>query len=162
MVSIISPLRSVFYAVWPVITAVLITSCDVSDSSPSEFKPSDPLVVDYPIAYVERPLPLGVNAGLAQREILDPAAFHPGARLVIKARASASGIETVITDDVFPRNTDGSPALYDVKDLATSPDGRKLLFSMRGPEPASTQEDPPTWNIWEYDLDTDALRQVIH
>lgn len=160
MTSVDFPLPHLLHIIGPALIAVLITACDVSDRKTQGFQASDPVVVDYPIAYVERPLPLGDNANLEKREILDPAAFHPGARLVIKERASASAIELVITDDVFPRNPDDSPALYDVKDLAPSPDGRKLLFAMRAPEIPNAEEDP-TWNIWEYDLDNDILRQVI-
>lgn len=160
MTSVDFPLPRLLHIIGPALIAVLITACDVSDRKTQGFQASDPVVVDYPIAYVERPLPLGDNANLEKREILDPAAFHPGARLVIKERASASAIERVITDDVFPRNPDDSPALYDVKDLAPSPDGRKLLFAMRAPETPNAEEDP-TWNIWEYDLDNDILRQVI-
>lgn len=148
----------------PAVAAVIaLCACDVSDSGDGAgFKAGDPVVVDYPIAYVERPMPLNDDGEPAEWDVLDPATFNPGARLVIKARASASAMEKVITDDVFPRNADGSPALYDVKDLATSPDGRRLLFAMRAPEIPNADDDAqPKWNIWEYDLDTEILRQVI-
>lgn len=143
--------------------ALAINACDMTDNNGGGgFQAGDPVAVDYPVAYVERTIPLDDEGELAEQDILDPAAFHPGARLVIKARASASAIERVITDDVFPRNTDGSPALYDVKDLAASPDGLKLVFAMRAPEiPNADDEDQPKWNIWEYDLENDSLRQVI-
>lgn len=147
---------------WVVAAAVLITACDVSDSGPAGFQASDPLVVNYPIAYVERTLPVDEDGEPAIRDVLDPGAFYPGARLVVKDRASASAMERVITDDVFPRNEDGSPALYDVKDLATSPDGSKLLFAMRAPEiPNADDDEQPTWNIWEYDLENGILSPVI-
>lgn len=144
------------------VVIALASGCDVTDSGSGGFQGSDPVVVDYPVAYVERPLPTNEQGNPAERDILDPAAFYPGARLVLKIRASASAAETVLTDDVFPRNPDGTPALYDVKDLSTSWDGKKLLFSMRAPEiPNASDDEQPTWNIWEYDLETRVLRQVI-
>lgn len=136
--------------------------CDVTDNKNSGGQSGgDSLVVDFPVAYVERPLPLD-DGEPVERDILDPAAFNPGARLVLKARATNSASEHIITDTVFPPDEDGNPALYDVKDLAISPDGRKLLFSMRAPEiPNADDDEQPTWNIWEYDLDDAVLRQVI-
>lgn len=141
--------------------AGLIIGCDVTGGGSGGFSGNDPVVVDYPVAYVERSLPLDEDGEPAELDVLDPSAFHPGARLVVKIRASASAAETILTDDVFPRNPDGTPALYDVKDLATSPDGSKLLFSMRAPEIPDDDAVQPTWNIWEYDLETRVLRQVI-
>ena len=32
---------------------------------------------------------------------------------------------------------------------------------MRGPLDDFDEDEPPTWNIWEYDIETDALRRVI-
>lgn len=162
MASVHSPLKRLFNAAWPVLSAVFITACDVTDSGSGGFEASDPLVEDYPIAYVERTLPVDEDGEPAPRDVLDPAAFYPGARLVLKTRASASAMERVITDDVFPRSEDGSPALYDVKDLATSPDGSKLLFAMRAPEiPNADEDEQPKWNIWEYDLENNVLRELI-
>ena len=44
-----------------------------------------------------------------------------------------------------------------------SPDGRRIVFAMRGPlDDIDEEEDPPTWNIWEYNVETQALRRIIH
>lgn len=143
--------------------ALTLAACDVTDNKGgTRVQAGDPIVVDFPIAYVERPLPLDDNGGPGAREILEPAAFNPGARLVLKSRASPSAPEVVITDTAFPPDAEGNPPLYDVKDLATSPDGSKLLFSMRAPEiPNAGDDEQPTWNIWEYDLKEGVLRQII-
>ena len=56
----------------------------------------------------------------------------------------------------------GARDLYDIKDLDVSFDGLKVVFAMRGPlDDNQDEEDPPTWNIWEYDIATDTLHRVI-
>ena len=51
---------------------------------------------------------------------------------------------------------------YDIKDLAVAPDGLHVAFAMRGPlDDVDDEDEPPTWNIWEYNIETDALRRVI-
>jgi hypothetical protein len=142
---------------------LMANGCDVTDNNGSGGAQSgDSIVVDFPVAYVERPLPVDEDGEPVVRDILDPAAFNPGARLVLKARATASAPEQILTDVLFPPDEDGNPALYDVKDLAISPDGRKLVFALRAPEiPNADDDEQPTWNIWEYDLDSTGLRQVI-
>ena len=51
---------------------------------------------------------------------------------------------------------------YDIKDLAVSPDGLKVAFAMRGPlDDVDDEDEPPTWNIWEYNIQTDVLHRVI-
>ncbi|VUD53435.1 hypothetical protein TDB9533_01834 [Thalassocella blandensis] len=131
----------------------------------------DPVVVDLPIAFIERPTPYEAEDPdddaspqvLVPFDVFDPSHFNPGARLVIKTRASASASARVITDEVFPAEIEGEDApLYDVKDLAVNADGTKLVFAMRAPEIEDADEDEqPTWNIWEYDLSSDMLRRVI-
>ncbi len=144
-----------------------VPACDTSNGrSTGRAQGSDPVVLDYPIAYVQRALPVGDDGGIAPDNVLDPAAFHPGAQLVFKERAAALAAETIITAGVFGSEADGDgtpgQTLYDVKDLSVSYDGKKLLFSMRAPEIEGADEaDQPTWNIWRYHIDTQALEQVI-
>lgn len=119
----------------------------------------DPVVVDFAVAYVARPLPRAEEGmeELRALELLDPAAFNPGARLVLKDRATATAASRVLTDGAF-----GEALLYDIKHLSAHPDGDRLLFSMRAPELEDVdEEDQPTWNVWEYDLRTDQLRRVV-
>ena len=117
----------------------------------------DPVVVDLPIAYIERPLPVDDNGSPVDEEMLDPTRFNPGAALYIKDRAAPDAPSTNITDPAFAAGES-----YDVKGLDVSSDGRKLLFSMRAPEiPNVDDDEQPTWNIWEYDLDSTTLRRII-
>lgn len=134
--------------------AVLLYGCGGSGGDSQE---PDPVVVDLPVAYVQRSLPLDENGNLVEQDFLDASSFNPGAQLFIKDRATPSADSLNITIDVFGPNTQ-----YDIKDLATSDDGRRLLFAMRAPEiEDADEEDQPKWNIWEYDLDTEALRRII-
>jgi hypothetical protein len=134
--------------------SLMTLSCGSGGSSQKQ----DPLVVDKPLAYVKRPVPVDNNNDIISANILDPDAFSVnGAGLYIRDRASQSASEVNITDSAFP-----SGSLYDVKDVEVSYDGRKLLFAMRGPlDPDADDEDQPSWNIWEYDLDTGTLLRLI-
>src|SRR5690606_1729449 len=88
----------------------------------------DPVVVDLPIAYIERPLPRDEEGELIYPDILDPIAFNPGAALFIRERATAIATPINITDQAFDEG-----AAYDVKDLSIHPAGDRLLFAMRAP-----------------------------
>ncbi|MDY6945340.1 MAG: hypothetical protein SXG53_06450, partial [Pseudomonadota bacterium] len=52
--------------------------------------------------------------------------------------------------------------LGDIRDVDVNYDGTKVVFSMRARfiEDADEQ-DQPTWNIWEYDVPSRALRRII-
>lgn len=52
---------------------LFITACDVSDNGKGGFQASDPVAVDYPIAYVERTLPVDEDGEPAEREVLTQA-----------------------------------------------------------------------------------------
>ncbi len=117
----------------------------------------DPVVVDLPIAYIERPLPRDEEGELIYPDILDPIAFNPGAALFIRERATAIATPINITDQAFDEG-----AAYDVKDLSIHPAGDRLLFAMRAPLLEDVpDEEQPTWNIWEYHLTLKQLRRVI-
>ncbi len=132
-------------------------------SGSNQSQKPDPVTVDLPIAYIKRIIPVDDDGNPVYPDILNLEAFNPGAELWIKDRAAATALEVNLTKGVFPADEE-TPAIsnYDVKDLTTSDDGKKLLFSMRAPEIENADEDEqPTWNIWEYDLTTKILRRVI-
>lgn len=134
--------------------------------SSSDSQQADPVVVENPVAYVERALLFDENTGaLVEDNLADPSAFRPGARLLLKASATADAETQDIASRAFagPQFLDDNGQLrYDVKDLHVSHDGSRLLFAMRAPEiEDADDEDQPTWNIWEYDVSTDALRRII-
>lgn len=166
----------------------LIHGCDVSNNDDSSETVSaqdgDPVVIDFPIAYIQRPLPRqlvdedgnGVT-DIVANDVFDPLAFNPGAKLILKDRASVTAAKTILTDAAFlpepdeegeveegeaAEETPTTPPLYDVKDLNVSSDGTKLIFAMRAPAiPDADEDEQPTWNIWEYSLETEILRRVI-
>ncbi|MCO1332771.1 hypothetical protein MO867_00330 [Microbulbifer sp. OS29] len=135
---------------------LLVAACSGGGSSGSGGNQAkDPVVEDYPIAFVRRQLSIDEDGILLQDDIYEPYEFFAGAELILKDRATASATETIITADIF----DGE---YDVKDLNTSADGTRLIFAMRAPEIEDADDDEqPTWNIWLYDTDTATLSRVI-
>ncbi len=110
----------------------------------------DPVVKDFGIAYTKRAIPIdeeGLFIADDEREILN---FREGSDLYLRHRASPSATEKNITS----RITDGKG---DVKDISVSFDGNKLIFSMR-----LSDQDSDTWNLWEYDIQSDQLRRLIN
>ncbi|MEM1433679.1 MAG: hypothetical protein AAGG11_06465 [Pseudomonadota bacterium] len=122
----------------------------------------DPVVVDFPVAYVKRLLQVDDDGELLATDVRRPTDFFPGAELILRERASPTAAEVVLTVDVFPADEEGNPPLYDVKDVAVSADGLRMVFAMRAPEdPDLDDDEQPTWNIWFYDREDDLLRRVI-
>ncbi len=117
----------------------------------------DPVIVDFPIAFVKAPLPLDAQGVLEQSDVRELIRFNIGADLYFRDRASPSAADVNITDGVLM-------GLGDVRDVEIAYDGSTLLFAMRGPADINLAlDDPnqPTWNIWEYEFATDMLRRVI-
>ncbi|MGX5201394.1 HzsA-related protein [Aliikangiella sp. IMCC44632] len=144
------------------VSVLLVASCTGSNGDlVGSGQQPDPVVVDFPIAFVKRPIPVEMdqagNPTPVMFELREPVSFNPGAELIIRDRASLSAQDRVLTEGIFEAG-----ALYDVKDLAVSADGSKLLFAMRAPEIENADEDEqPKWNIWEYDVSADNLRRII-
>ena len=117
----------------------------------------DPVIIDFPIAYVKAPLPLDDQGALVQSDVRELIEFNVGADLYFRDRASPSALDTNITERV-------TTGIGDVKDVEIAYDSSTLLFAMRGPADLNLDlDDPgqPTWNIWEYEFATDTLRRVI-
>ncbi len=168
------------FALWLIAPAVL-AGCDVAGNEGlGKSQEPDPVTVDYPIVFVARTIPLDEEActdaegpcslPFAELDILDPAAFHPGAKLIFKDRASASATEINLTQHLFsdvPSDPDDdssepTPALYDIKDLEPSPNGDKMLFALRAPEdPDADDDEQPKWNIWELDVATRTINPLM-
>ncbi len=115
----------------------------------------DPVVVDFPLFYVRKPLPVDQNGQLVQTDVRDITAVASGADLYVRDRASVSAPETNITGNI----TNGQG---DIRDVSVNEDATRVLFAMRTPiDPNARDEDQPTWNIWEYELATRQLRRII-
>src|SRR5690606_7890682 len=82
----------------------------------------------------------------------------------LKPRATALAAAENISQSAFSEDENFTPDApnYDVKDLSIHPAGDRLLFAMRAPEiPNADDDDQPTWNIWEYNLNSRELRRII-
>ena len=139
---------------------LLLNACGggsgTSSSGTTGQKP-DPVTVDLPIAYIKRPIPVDKDKKPVFPDLLDPTAFNGGAAIYIKDRATALATPVNITDAAFEEG-----AIYDVKDLSVSADGKKLLFAMHAPMLENVRDDmQPKWHIWEYNLTTKVLRPII-
>lgn len=128
------------------LSVALLSGCGGGAASSSAGP--DPLVEDFGIAYVKRPVPMMDDA-----DVREPASFNPGADLFFRDLASPSANERNVTFSL-------TGGLADVKDVETSYDGSKLIFAMRMPDDDTNQLEE-TWNIWEYDIDNDTLTRVI-
>ena len=117
----------------------------------------DPVVIDFPVAYVRAPLPVDDNGDFQEPDLRELVTFEFGADLFVKDRASPSTDPVNITGELMQ-------GLAAVKDVEISYDGQLVLFAMRGPVDlnlALDDEDQPTWNIWEYSFETGALRRIV-
>ncbi len=119
----------------------------------------DPVAIDVPLFYIQR-APIRDEDGLLEsNDIREPAAFNPGAHLVMRDRASPSAAEKNITDRLFSGDDIN---LYDVKDLSTDYAGEKIIFALHKPMLDNVDDDEqPKWEIWQYQFKTDQLSRVI-
>ena len=105
----------------------------------------DPVVVDFPIAYIKAPLPVDDNGVFEQQDLREQITFEFGGDLYFRDRAAVGAEPVNITGDI----TQGLGAIRDVE---IDYDASRLLFSMRTPfEMGVAEEDQvATWNIWQY------------
>ena len=117
----------------------------------------DPVVVDFPIAYVKAPLPTDDNGIFEQQDLREQISFDFGADLFFRDRAAPGADAINITGDI----TQGLGAIRDVE---IDYDGSRLLFAMRTPFEMGVDEEDQvaTWNIWQYTFETGALVRVIN
>jgi hypothetical protein len=130
--------------------AALLAGCGGGDS-----QDPDPLVEDFGMAFVMRPLEFDDLAAVVQPDIREVESFTPGGDLYYRDLASPSDPQRNVTGAL-------TGGMGDVKDVEVSYDGERLLFAMRMPDiPGLDAEDQPKWNIWEYEIATDRLRPII-
>ncbi|MFC4698758.1 hypothetical protein ACFO4O_01105 [Glaciecola siphonariae] len=143
-----------------------LAACGGSVVSNEEQEP-DPVVIDVPIAFIERNI--AISEGEPLRDLREPAQFIAGASLKIKARANASAPEIDLTpriltlmlgDDALLEDEDGNPLAIDIKDLENDYTGTRIIFAARAPE-LEDMDVLPTWNIYEYDRSIDEVRRII-
>ncbi|MEM7365103.1 MAG: hypothetical protein AAF525_13850 [Pseudomonadota bacterium] len=151
---------------WLPLALGLLIGCGEEDDSSislafaSDGQDADPVVEDFPVAYVTRPVVIddeGTEFGSPARTMN---VFDPGASLIIKERASVSANETLLFD--LLEIPEEERALYDIRDLEPDFSGDRLLFSLRGPfiEDADIEDQPP-WDIWVYNHANVTAQRVI-
>lgn len=140
---------NVFFKYRFIFLAILLSGCLGNNQDP------DPIIQDFSIAYVKRPMPVNNEGEPTQENLQNPLMFNAGGDLYVRDRASPSAAEKNITQRI-------TGLQGDVKDVNVSFDGRRLIFALRLPEIENADdEDQPKWNIWQYNLQTDVLRRII-
>jgi len=117
----------------------------------------DPVVIDFPIAYIKTTIPVDDNGVFMQTDLREQITFDVGGNLFFKDRASPSALDVNISE----REIGDMGA---VRDVEMAFDGSAVLFAMRGPVDPNLDLDDvgqPTWNIWEYTFADDSLRRII-
>jgi hypothetical protein len=110
----------------------------------------DPGTFSYPLAYVKRPPP---TTDLDARDLLTPT---PGGDLYIRDQASPGAVEVNVTKSI-------TLGKGDVRDLDVSPDGKKLLFSLRLALIKNAKDiNQPTWKIYQYDAVAKTVTQLTN
>jgi hypothetical protein len=140
-------------------TAVVFAACDGAGQGVQlgNGQSPDPVVIDYPIAYIKSPLPVDDNGDLVQSDLREQITFDFGADLYVKDRASPSSPAINVTGDLMQ-------GLAAVRDVEMAFDGSAVIFAMRGPVDLNLNLDDdaqPTWDIWEYNFESAALRRII-
>ena len=123
-----------------------------------------PGITNYPMAYVKQPV-LTKSTDKKNKaatpddiDVRDLITSITGSDLYVRNTASAATPEVNVT---FPL-TNGQGA---VRDLDVSPDGTKVVFSLRMPLTENlANDDPkqPNWHIYQYDAATKAVTQLTN
>ena len=141
------------------LSALFVVACDGANQGVQigTGQRPDPVVIDFPIAYVKAPLPVDNQGEFVEPDLRELLTFEFGADLYVKDRASPSTDPVNVTEELMQ-------GLGAVKDVEISFDGTSVLFAMRGPidlNLALNDDNQPTWNVWEYSFETGGLRRVI-
>ncbi len=116
----------------------------------------DPVIIDFPIAYIKSPIPSDDNGDFLQTDLRQQITFDFGAELFIRDRAAVGAEPVNITAAV-------SQGLAAIRDVEMDFDGSRVLFSMRVPFEMGVAVDDQvaTWNIWQYTFETEELVRVM-
>ena len=164
----LSELRRIIRAASLALPAALLFACS---SAPTGNAPGvaggqslTPGITNYPMGYIKQPV-LAVNTDKQNKaatptdiNVEDLITSITGSDLYVRETASASSPEVNVT---FPI-TGGKGA---VRDLDVSPDGTKIVFSLRLPlDPTLKNTDPkqPNWKIYQYDAKAKTVTQLTN
>ncbi|HWX32567.1 MAG TPA: hypothetical protein VNZ53_34690 [Steroidobacteraceae bacterium] len=118
----------------------------------------DPGTLNFPLAYVKRPAPPSPPTANSDIDVRDLITSTSGGDLYIRAQASPGSVETNVTKSI-------TKGMGDVRDLDASPDGKKLVFSLRlplNPNKPNTDVSQPTWKIYQYDAVAKTVTQLTN
>ncbi len=147
-------LRATFFA----FASIALSACNGGGGLSGDDQEVDPGTIEYPIAYIQRKTPDRADAD-ATDDLQDPFAFNPGAKLFVRSRADSTAEEINISDALVATADND---LYDVKDLAVSPDGKNLVFAFHKPMLENADPiDQPSWDIYLYNFASKQVRPVI-
>jgi hypothetical protein len=159
--------RLAFVAVVLLGSAALLSGCGGSAQSTQlgGTASSDPVVLDFPILYVRKPVLLDDDGELVGSSVREPHEFRPGAELLLRDRASPSAVEISLTAGLFPDDEDGNPPQYDVKDLSVSFDRRfrgSTRMSSRPGTSGSTSGKPAWYDASSTRISPPMLARMWH
>ncbi len=81
--------------------SILIAACSKGDGVQiGNGQNPDPVIVDFPIAYIKSPLPTDNNGVFQQQDLREQITFDFGADLFYRDRASVSAVPINITESV--------------------------------------------------------------
>ena len=132
------------------IVTFIVTGC----GSGSSEQGADPGILEVPVAFIKKPIPTDNQGQAIQLDFRDPRFFTEGGDVFLRDNSSAVAQETNITSAV-------TQGMGDVKGLNVSFDGKRIIFSLRLFDPNPNDDDTPTWNIYEYDVEQKLLRRLI-
>jgi hypothetical protein len=115
-----------------------------------------PGITNYPLAYVKRPVPAATVIDML--DVRDLITSTTGGDLYVRTQASAGGVESNVTQSI-------TQGMGDVRDLDVSPDGTKVVFSLRlplDPNQANTAVTQPNWHIYQYDAVANTVTQLTN
>jgi hypothetical protein len=145
-----------------VLPAMLMVACEsgVSGHAPglAGVQTQDPGTLNFPLAYVKRPAPPSPPTANSDIDVRDLITSTTGGDLYIREQASAGSPEINITSSI-------TTGMGDVRDLDVSPDGKKLVFSLRlplNPKKPNTDVTQPTWKIYQYDAVAKTVTQLTN
>ncbi len=114
----------------------------------------DPGVVEIPVAFIKRPIPLDDMGNEAQADVREPRLFMAGGDVYLRTSSTTDATVTNIT-------ISATLGTGDVKGLNASHDGKKIIFSLRLFDPDPNDDIVPSWNIFQYDLTDSSLTRII-
>ena len=149
-------LRSSLHWLGVLLLCAVVVALSACDSGGSSGDGIDPGIIQVPVAYIERPIPVDDMGNEVQADLRDPLLFSEGGDVYLRSNSTVHASVTNLTRSV-------TGGMGDVKGLNASYDGSKLIFSLRlfDPAPNNNNIPPPSWNVYEYDIDTSTLRSVI-